>query len=81
MLAKASEESWLIIEDKWKNQNLLQFNISVLAMDIVNKSKEATSDLFRGNNNEQDILNTQLAVVNKLIGILRQEHFIQLNIN
>ena len=28
LLAKASEESWLIIEDKWKNKNLLQFNIS-----------------------------------------------------
>ena len=35
-------------------------------MDIVDESKEATTDIFRGNNNEQDILNTQLAVLNKL---------------
>ncbi len=64
--------SHIIINNVSIQEQVLQFNISVLAMDIVNKSKEATSDLFRGNNNEQDILNTQLAVVNKLIGILRQ---------
>jgi hypothetical protein len=40
-------------------------------MDVVNQSKEETTDLFIGNNNEQDILNTQLAVVNKLIELLR----------
>ena len=40
-------------------------------MDIVEQSKEATTDIFRGNNNEHDILNTQLAVVNKLVQTLR----------
>lgn len=40
-------------------------------MDIVNQSKKATTDLFTGNNDEQDILNTQLSVVNKLIQVLR----------
>jgi len=39
-------------------------------MDIVDQSKEETTDIFRGNNNEQDILNTQLAVANKLVGLL-----------
>ena len=53
-------------------EQVLQFNISVLAMDIVDQSKQETTDIFRGNNNEQDIINTQLAVVNKLIGELRQ---------
>ena len=53
-------------------EQVLQFNISVLAMDIVDQSKQETTDIFRGNNNEQDIINTQLAVVNKLIGSLRQ---------
>ena len=53
-------------------EQVLQFNISVLAMDIVDQSKQETTDIFRGNNNEQDIINIQLAVVNKLIEELRQ---------
>ena len=62
----------IIINSVTIQEQVLQFNISVLAMDIVDQSKEATTDIFRGNNNEQDILNTQLTVVNKLIGVLRQ---------
>ena len=40
-------------------------------MDIVDVSKEETTDIFRGNDNEHDVLNTQLAVANKLIETLR----------
>jgi hypothetical protein len=64
--------SHIIVNNVTIQEQVLQFNISVLAMDIVDQSKEATIDIFRGNNNEQDILNTQLKVVNKLIGELRQ---------
>ena len=64
--------SHIIFNNVTIQEQVLQFNISVLAMDIVDQSKEATTDIFRGNNNEQDILNTQLKVVNKLIGELRQ---------
>ena len=39
-------------------------------MDIVNESKAETIDIFRGNDNHQDILNTQLSVVNELIQLL-----------
>jgi len=62
----------IIINSVTIQEQVLQFNITVMSMDIVDQSKEATTDLFRGNNNEQDILNTQLKVVNKLIGVLRQ---------
>ena len=51
--------------------NVLRFSLSVLSMDIVDVSKEETVDIFIGNNNEQDILNTQLAVLNKLVQVLR----------
>jgi hypothetical protein len=51
--------------------NILRFSMSVLSMDVVDVSKEETVDIFIGNNNEQDILNTQLAVLNKLVQILR----------
>jgi hypothetical protein len=51
--------------------NILRFSMSVLSMDVVDVSKEETVDIFIGNNNEQDILNTQLAVLNKLVQVLR----------
>ena len=47
------------------------FSLSILACDVVDESKELTEDRFVGNNNVQDILNTQLAVLNRLIGRLR----------
>ena len=53
-------------------ENLIRFNISVISMDVVDVSKSETTDIFVGNNNEQDVLNTQLAVVNKLVQKLRQ---------
>ena len=62
----------IIVNNVTIQEQVLDFNISVLAMDIVDQSKQETTDIFRGNNNEQDIINTQLAVVNKLIGSLRQ---------
>jgi len=46
--------------------NIVNFNISVLTMDIVDQSKDETTDIFRGNNNEQDILNSMLVVQNRL---------------
>ena len=64
--------SHIIINNVKTQEQTLTFNISVLAMDIVDESKEPTTDVFRGNNNEQDILNTQLAVLNKLVMVLRK---------
>tara|TARA_R110001632_G_scaffold140562_1_gene256573 strand:+ start:5446 stop:5916 length:471 start_codon:yes stop_codon:yes gene_type:complete len=64
--------SHIIINNVTANESVLTFNVSVLAMDVVDESKKETTDIFRGNNNEQDILNTQLQVVNKLIQVLRK---------
>ena len=50
---------------------VLRFNLSIFSMDIVNVSNEETIDVFYGNNNEQDVLNTQLQVQNKLVQVLR----------
>ena len=63
--------SHLIVNNVSNEDNILRFNLSVLAMDVVNVSKEEVVDIFIGNNNEQDILNTQLAVLNKLVQVLR----------
>jgi len=64
--------SHIIINSVTDSEQTLSFNISILAMDIVSRSKLETTDLFVGNNNEQDVLNTQLAVLNKLIMTLRK---------
>ena len=64
--------SHIIINNVTANESVLTFNVSVLAMDVVDESKEKTTDIFRGNNNEQDVLNTQLQVLNKLIQVLRK---------
>ena len=63
--------SHIIINNVSQEDQVLRFNISVFCMDIVDVSKEETTDIFRGNDNEHDVLNTQLAVANKLIETLR----------
>lgn len=50
----------------------LTFNVSILAMDIVDISKAETTDVFVGNDNEQDVLNTQLALLTRIINILQR---------
>lgn len=64
--------SHVIVNNTTVASNTLTFNISVLAMDIVDISKEEVTDLYKGNDNEQDVLNTQLAVLNRLIVILKR---------
>ena len=61
----------MIVNSVTVEENVLRFNISILACDIVDQSKDITIDRFTGNDNEQDILNTQLAVLNRLIQRLR----------
>ena len=61
----------IIVNNVLQQEQTLTFNISIIAMDIVDQSKLTTEDRFKGNNNEQDILNTQLAVLNKVIQVLR----------
>tara|TARA_R100001082_G_scaffold105990_1_gene78503 strand:+ start:836 stop:1309 length:474 start_codon:yes stop_codon:yes gene_type:complete len=58
-------------------EQALSFDITVMCMDVVDESKDETTDDFVGNNNEQDILNTQLAVANKLVGLLSKSTLYQ----
>ena len=63
--------SHIIVNNVVVNEQTLDFNISILSCDIVNQSKLETTDIFTGNNDVQNILNTQLSVLNKLIQKLR----------
>lgn len=61
----------LIVNSITSSEQTLTFNISILSMDIVNVEKKATTNWFRGNTNEQDVLNAQFKVLNKLIQKIR----------
>ena len=54
---------------------VLNYNISILSMDIVDESKQEVTDIFIGNDNEQDVLNTQLAVANRFLEVLNRGSF------
>lgn len=64
--------SHVIVNNTTVQEKTLTFNISVLAMDIVDVSKKETTDVFKGNDNEQDILNTQLALLTRLSAALKR---------
>jgi hypothetical protein len=50
--------------------NVLKANISIVAMDIVDISKEEPTDIFKDNNNRQDVLNTQLIMLSRIVAQL-----------
>lgn len=64
--------SHLIVNNSTYNGSTWSFNLSVICMDIVDLSKDETQDIFLGNDNQQDVLNTQLAVINRMLEVLRR---------
>jgi hypothetical protein len=63
--------SHIIVNEASMEGNTWRFNITVICMDVLDISKDE-SEPFVGNDNEQDILNTQLAVINRLCEVLRR---------
>lgn len=66
--------SHVVVNNATMEGNVFRYNISVMAMDIVDISKDAIDNTalgqFRGNDNEQDVLNTQFAVIARLLKVL-----------
>jgi hypothetical protein len=57
-------------------QSQIILNLSILFMDIVDESKEQRINVFDGNDNELDVLNTQLAIANRFTNeVLRGDYF------
>ena len=48
------------------------YNVSIICMDILDISKEDVTDLYRGNDNEDDVLNSMLSVQIRLYEKLRR---------
>ena len=62
--------SHIMVNNVTRESSVLRFNVTVMCMDIVDKSKEETTNIFRGNDNEVDVMNTQLSVINRLNEVL-----------
>ena len=60
----------LMVNSASISENTMALNVSILFMDIVDESKSEITDLWLGNDNEEDILNTQLSLANRLISDL-----------
>ena len=61
--------SHIMVNSVNRESNILRFSVTVMCMDIVDKSKTETTDIFIGNDDEQDVLNTQLAVALRMLEI------------
>jgi len=62
----------MLINNVTTGEQVFTFNITVLVMDILDITKENETDVFTGNDNEHDILNTQLAAINRLVQLLNR---------
>jgi hypothetical protein len=56
----------IIVNNAQLSETTTSLNLSILFMDIVDESKAEITDIWEGNDNEQDVLNTQLALASKL---------------
>lgn len=57
--------------------NVIRYNVSIIAMDLVDISKDEVTDIFIGNDNEQDVLNTQIVMLNRVYDkLIRGDYFL-----
>ena len=62
-----------ILGDVTFSDHIITANINILALDVVDENKlKGDEDSFYGNNNLQDVMNTQLQVANDLQSHLRR---------
>jgi hypothetical protein len=62
--------SHIIVNNAELAENTTTLNLSILFMDLVDESKAEVTDIWDGNDNEQDVLNTQLALGSRLTSAL-----------
>jgi hypothetical protein len=60
----------IIVNTATLESNVVRYNISILAMDIVDITKDQEENKFDGNDNELYVLNTQLQVLTRCYELL-----------
>jgi len=68
--------SHLIVNTATKEDKVMRFSFTLMSMDLVNVSKVQTTDQWIGNDNTQDVLNTQLAVQSRLTELLKRSSIV-----
>ena len=54
------------------NENYVTFNVTLYLMDLVDFSKDPDTTLFLGNDNQQDVENTQFALATRVMRVLKK---------
>ncbi len=62
----------IMVNNATINDNLISFNVTLFLMDLVDVSKSADTSLFLGNDNTQDVLNTQIALATRVMRVLQK---------
>ena len=62
----------LMLNSATITQNAVQLSITMFLMDIVDVSNEEITNQFEGNDNTDDILNTQLALATRVLRVLQK---------
>lgn len=57
-------------------EQFIQYTVTIISMDVVDESKAEVTDIYVGNDNEQDVLNTQAKVLAKLVSKIRRNRLV-----
>jgi hypothetical protein len=62
----------IIVNNAIIGERTLTFNVSIVFADLVDISKDETTDVFNGNDNEIDVLNQMLVVATRLSNAIQR---------
>ena len=62
----------IMVNNATITNNIVQQNMTIFLMDLVDVSNSEDTSLFLGNDNRQDILNTQLALGTRIMRVLQK---------
>jgi hypothetical protein len=60
----------IIVNSVTASSNTFVFNVSIISMDVVDIAKDETTNIFYGNDNEIDVLNTTMVILTRIIEVL-----------
>jgi hypothetical protein len=60
----------VIVNSVTASSNTFTFNVSIISMDVVDIAKDETTNIFYGNDNEIDVLNTTMVILTRIIEVL-----------
>jgi len=64
--------SHIMVNSCTPNGSSLTYNVSIISMDIVDVSKDEVTDIFIGNDNEDDVLNDILSMLVRIVELMRR---------